>query len=489
MNKLDQSSNTRSFSRHKFQKFYFKKSLKCKIFKINTQNLRNSNLNPQIYRPFIQFSRFEFLKFCEFWYLPVIPDLTNLNMHFSRNRLRLQSLPYLKFFFNIHLFQKINSIQKIINLENEYFQLIIQKLLLTSLKAFQYSKRKKSFRPRGRKTVIIFKCRKVNLVKKISKTKHSSFIAEINLNCYPFIAQNFPPIPNSRRSRVAPPQHCKSVMFKIYTKTSWQGQFIVENIEKNIQIYCPYLGLISLYPLGYQRFYYKLIKSCFQATHSDLKYRWLQLTHWPHYPWRCQSQPLAGGGRSSMTRTGPYIIHLKTWKIPCFAYRNQPIFKFLKKQSVPPKLPLAAFPAEAPSGSSPGLVQSSNIELFLWIHKYFWIQCKQKQSLFRANGLKIKLDLDKKKFNKKLLQKITGSKIHFIQYNLLGLKSIRFHDLSTSHLLYPAGYNFLYFPKILQYRILHNFYHFIQKKISFNEISCIFQRITVFLNPQYSKKK
>ena len=453
MNKLDQSSNTRSFSRHKFQKFYFKKSLKCKIFKLNTQNLRNSNLNTQIYRPLIQFSRFEFLKFCEFWYLPVIPDLTNLNMDFPRNRLRLQSLPYLKFFFNIHLFQKINSIQKIINLENEYFQLIIQKLLLTSLKTFQYSKRKKSIRPRGRKAVIIFKCRKVNLVRKISKPKHSSFIAEI-----PFIAQNFrtSPIPNPRRSLYPTGYQYKSVMFKIYTKTSWQGQFIFENIEKDIQIYCPYL--CSLDRGRYQRFYYKLIKSCLQATHSDFKYP--LLTHRPPYPW--QSQPLAGAA----SPRGPYIIHLKTWKIPCFAHRNQPIFKFLKKQSVP------------------ALVQAYNIELFLWIHKYFWIQFKQKQSLFRA--IKIKLDLDKKKFNKKLLQKTTGSEIHFIQ---LGLKPIGFHNLPTSHLLYPAGYNFLYFPKILQYRILHNFYHFIQKKISFNEISCIFQRITVFLNPEFSRKK
>lgn len=472
MNKLDQSSNIRSFSRHKFQKFYFKKSLKCKIFKINTQNLSNSNLNTQIYRPLIQFSRFELLKFCEFWYLPVIPDLTNLNLDFPRNRLRLQSLPYLKFFFNIHLFQKINSIQKIINLENEYFQLIIQKLLLTSLKTFQYSKRKKNFRPLGRKAVIIFKCRKAHLVRKIYKPKHSSSIAEIN----PFIAQNFrtSPIPNPRRSLYPTGYQCKSVMLKIYTKISWKSQFIFENSEKDIQIYCPYLGLISLYLSRYQRFYYKLIKSCFQATHSDFKYRLFHLTHRPRYPGRRRSQ---GSASPSMLITGPYISHLKTWKMPCFSHQNQTIFQFFKKQSVP------AFTTSA------GLVQAYNIELFFWIHKYFWIPFKQIQSLFRANGFKIKLDLDKKKFNKKLLQKTTGSEIHFIQYNLLGIKPIRFQDLSTSHLLYPSRYNFLYFPKILQYRLLHNFYYFIQKKISFNEISSIFKRITIFLNPKSSKKK
>ena len=172
-------------------------------------------MNTQIYRPLVQFSRFEFLKFCEFWYLPIIPDLTNLNVHFIRNRLRLQSLPYLKFFFNIDLFQKINSIQKIINLENEYFQLIIQKLLLASLKTFQYSEKKKSFHSPGQKALIILKYRNqlVNPVSKISKSKHASFIADIGKK-----------LRTSRSTNVLPPlgtwpQHFKSIMFKIYINT------------------------------------------------------------------------------------------------------------------------------------------------------------------------------------------------------------------------------------------------------------------------------
>lgn len=83
--------------------------------------------SPKLLRPLRKFSRFEFFKFCEFWNLPIYPDLTNLNVRFQRNRLRLQSLPYLKNFFNLNLFKQIDQIQKMINFENEYFQLIIQK--------------------------------------------------------------------------------------------------------------------------------------------------------------------------------------------------------------------------------------------------------------------------------------------------------------------------------------------------------------------------
>ena len=102
-------------SRHTCHKFYIK-----------------SVDSPKLLRPLRKFSRFEFFKFCEFWNLPIYPDLTNLNIRFQRNRLRLQSLPYLKNFFNLHLFKQIDQIQKMINFENEYFQLIIQKLFLGS---------------------------------------------------------------------------------------------------------------------------------------------------------------------------------------------------------------------------------------------------------------------------------------------------------------------------------------------------------------------
>ena len=82
-----------------------------------------------ILRPLLKFSRLEFMKFCEFWYLPILPDLTNFNVGFRRNCLRLNFIPYFKIFFNLNLFKKIDQFQQILNIENQYFQLFLQKIL------------------------------------------------------------------------------------------------------------------------------------------------------------------------------------------------------------------------------------------------------------------------------------------------------------------------------------------------------------------------
>ena len=126
-------------SRHLLKKIYFLKKSKPKYL----------NLNYKIYRPLISFSRLNFLKFCEFWSLPVYPDGTNFNIKLVRNRLRLELLPYLKWFFNKNLFNKISQIQNILDFENQYFQILLQKIFLTFLQTksfiFKDSKNKNLF--------------------------------------------------------------------------------------------------------------------------------------------------------------------------------------------------------------------------------------------------------------------------------------------------------------------------------------------------------
>ena len=118
------------WSRHTFTKFYFKKTIIDNISrqKKHVFSVQKKNNKIIILRPFLQFSRFEFLKFCEFWYLPIIPDFTNFNVCFRRNHLRLQFIPYLKIFLNINLFSKIHQFQQILKLENQYLQLIWKKI-------------------------------------------------------------------------------------------------------------------------------------------------------------------------------------------------------------------------------------------------------------------------------------------------------------------------------------------------------------------------
>lgn len=100
--------------RHFFTKLYINYSKKKSV---------------KLFRPFIKISRFKLLKFCEFWNLPIHTDYTNFRLNNKRNRLRLQLLPYIKYFFNKKFFKKIIQIQKIILIENKYFNFIIKKLI------------------------------------------------------------------------------------------------------------------------------------------------------------------------------------------------------------------------------------------------------------------------------------------------------------------------------------------------------------------------
>jgi len=116
--------------RHTFKKFYLKKNIIDNISRQKKQTflmIKDDN-KMIILRPLLKFSRFEFLKFCEFWSLPIIPDFTNFNVCFRRNNLRLQFIPYLKIFLNLNLFQKIDQFQQILQLENQYLQFFLKKI-------------------------------------------------------------------------------------------------------------------------------------------------------------------------------------------------------------------------------------------------------------------------------------------------------------------------------------------------------------------------
>ena len=106
------------------------KKSRHRVSKLYIKNFKNNSI---ILRPLLKVSRFKLLKFCDFWNLPIFPDFTNFEISLRRNRLRLQFLPYLKFFLNSKIFKKISQIQTLLNYENQYFQLIIQKLFYSKL--------------------------------------------------------------------------------------------------------------------------------------------------------------------------------------------------------------------------------------------------------------------------------------------------------------------------------------------------------------------
>ena len=135
--------------RHSFQKIYLSTSNHQSLRILQNQNdfdwyfQQQLNLKFKILRPLLKISRFECLKFCEFWNLPIFPDLTNFDSSNRRNRLRLQALPYLQYFFNLNIFRKIDQIQTILDLENEYFRSIFLKISTLNLSKFSSKKQYK----------------------------------------------------------------------------------------------------------------------------------------------------------------------------------------------------------------------------------------------------------------------------------------------------------------------------------------------------------
>ena len=54
----------------------------------------------KVVRPMLSCSRAEITRLCQSWTLPVYPDQSNHFTHYSRNRIRKQLLPAIRFFFN-----------------------------------------------------------------------------------------------------------------------------------------------------------------------------------------------------------------------------------------------------------------------------------------------------------------------------------------------------------------------------------------------------
>lgn len=72
-------------------------------------------------RPLLAFNRFQILKMCIFFRLPIYLDFTNKLINFRRNRLRYQIIPLFKVFFNPKINASLSKFLSIINCENDYF--------------------------------------------------------------------------------------------------------------------------------------------------------------------------------------------------------------------------------------------------------------------------------------------------------------------------------------------------------------------------------
>ncbi len=75
-----------------------------------------------IFRPLLFLTRFDLTKISKFWNLPIYPDQTNETLIYSRNRIRKQLLPILRFFFNPQVDKLFLQFAEMSNSEQFYLE-------------------------------------------------------------------------------------------------------------------------------------------------------------------------------------------------------------------------------------------------------------------------------------------------------------------------------------------------------------------------------
>lgn len=116
---------------NKLKKTYYLNSLKKGIFRQKIFCKKKITLEKNEYfRPLIGIRRLETKKGCQSNLLPVYPDKTNKSLIYSRNRLRYQLVPTLRFFFNPKIDYILARLMSFNHLEKKYFFFLIEKILV-----------------------------------------------------------------------------------------------------------------------------------------------------------------------------------------------------------------------------------------------------------------------------------------------------------------------------------------------------------------------
>jgi tRNA(Ile)-lysidine synthase len=154
---------------------------KIKIRFVNKYNIKLKFIWSLIWRPLVVFNRFEIQKLYKVLTLPIWTDKTNYNLHYRRNRIRFELLPYLRFYFNSKVdIAILRCIENIVS-ESKFFKKITQKAFKTSYilgsqkqiiihdysKLYQYPSNIK-------KNIIIDSLTKLNI--KVSNSSYIQFI-------------------------------------------------------------------------------------------------------------------------------------------------------------------------------------------------------------------------------------------------------------------------------------------------------------------------
>jgi tRNA(Ile)-lysidine synthetase-like protein len=110
------------------QSFFKKNNLVGWLVSAPTPEIFQLKYKLKVIRPLLIFNRFDLKKLCQFWDLPIYPDKTNEKLKYSRNQIRKQLLPALRFFFNPRVDYLLNQFIEILNEEQNYFEFLTIRL-------------------------------------------------------------------------------------------------------------------------------------------------------------------------------------------------------------------------------------------------------------------------------------------------------------------------------------------------------------------------
>lgn len=87
----------------------------------------------QVLRPLLGLNRYDGMKLCRAWCLPVYPDSTNEKIQFLRNRLRKQLLPLLRCIYNPQFDKQMFECSELFLRESLQIETILSKLYRTRI--------------------------------------------------------------------------------------------------------------------------------------------------------------------------------------------------------------------------------------------------------------------------------------------------------------------------------------------------------------------
>jgi tRNA(Ile)-lysidine synthase len=107
---------------------------------------RSLAANLWLVRPLLEVSRGETYQFCQQFQLPIWEDITNQNLYYARNRIRIEVLPHLKTHFNPQVEKALAQTAELLRADVEYLEAISLKYLQANITSDQQGLNRQALR-------------------------------------------------------------------------------------------------------------------------------------------------------------------------------------------------------------------------------------------------------------------------------------------------------------------------------------------------------